>query len=61
LVLSSAETIVTVASTEAHWVALRALVPPDTAATGSHPIQFEIESLDSPGRLVEKSVFLIPR
>jgi cytochrome c oxidase accessory protein FixG len=57
----SSESIVTVASTEASWVALRALVPPDTAAPGSYPIQFEIESLDSPGRLVEKSAFLIPR
>jgi cytochrome c oxidase accessory protein FixG len=57
----SSETIVPVASTEAHWVALRALVPPDSSAPGSHPIQFEIESLDSPGKLVEKSVFLIPR
>jgi cytochrome c oxidase accessory protein FixG len=57
----SSESIVTVASTEASWVALRALVPPDTAAPGSYPIQFEIESLDSPGRLIEKSAFLIPR
>lgn len=57
----SSESIVTVESTQAHWVALRALAPPEAAASGSHPIQFEIESLDSPGRLVEKSVFLIPR
>ena len=57
----SSEAIVPVASTEAHWVALRALVPPDSSAPGSYPIQFTIESLDSPGKLVEKSVFLIPR
>jgi polyferredoxin len=57
----SKETIVSIASTEAHWVPVQVVAPPGAAAPGSHPIQFEIESLDSPGRLVEKSAFLIPR
>ncbi len=59
--LVSSETVVPVASTEAHWVAVRVQAPFDTAAPGSHAIRFEIESLDTPGHLSEKSVFLVPR
>jgi len=31
------------------------------ATPGSHPMQFEIDSLDSPGHLTEKSIFMVPR
>ncbi|MDO8249929.1 MAG: FixG Ig-like domain-containing protein, partial [Rhodoferax sp.] len=57
----TSDNTVLVASTEARWVAVRVQAPFEAAAPGSHPIQFEIEALDSPGRLVEKSVFLVPR
>ena len=57
----SSENIVTVGSTESRWVAVRVQAPFDAAAPGSHAMQFEIESLDSPGHLNEKSVFLVPR
>jgi cytochrome c oxidase accessory protein FixG len=57
----TSDNTVLVASTEARWVPVRVQAPFDAAAPGSHPIQFEIEALDSPGRLVEKSVFLVPR
>jgi len=30
-------------------------------APGSHTMQFEIQSLDAPGHLTEKSIFLVPR
>jgi cytochrome c oxidase accessory protein FixG len=60
LVVSS-ENIVTVGSTESRWVAVRVQAPFDAASPGSHAMQFEIESLDSPGHLNEKSVFLVPR
>ncbi|MEO8120744.1 MAG: cytochrome c oxidase accessory protein CcoG, partial [Rhodoferax sp.] len=60
LALTSDNTVL-VASTEARWVPVRVQAPFDAAAPGSHPIQFEIEALDTPGRLVEKSVFLVPR
>jgi cytochrome c oxidase accessory protein FixG len=60
LVVSS-ENVVAVASTESRWVAVRVQAPFDAATPGSHAMQFEIESLDSPGRLNEKSVFLVPR
>jgi len=57
----SSENVVTVESTQSRWVAVRVQAPFDTAAPGSHPIQFEIASLDSPGSLSEKSAFLVPR
>ena len=57
----SSENIVAVGSTESRWVAVRVQAPFDAAAPGSHAMQFEIESLDSPGHLNEKSVFLVPR
>jgi cytochrome c oxidase accessory protein FixG len=60
LVVSS-ESVVAVGSTESRWVAVRVQAPFDVAAPGSHTMHFEIESLDSPGRLSEKSVFIVPR
>ena len=52
---------VRVASTEARTVAVRVRAPFDAAAPGSHEIHFVIESLDAPGRLDEKSTFLLPK
>jgi cytochrome c oxidase accessory protein FixG len=52
---------VMVDATQSRWVALRLQLPPDAAPAGSHPIRLAIEALDSPGRLVEKSAFLVPR
>ena len=60
LVLSS-ENVVRVESTQSRRVAVRVQAPLAAAAPGSHAIHFEIESLDSPGHLTEKSVFLVPR
>ena len=51
----------TVESTEARWVVIALQLPYDAAPAGSHPIHFDIESLDSPGKLAEKSVFLVPQ
>jgi len=59
LVVTS-ENMVMVASTEERWVPVRVQAPPDAWVPGSHVMQFEIESLDSPGHLTEKSVFLVP-
>lgn len=53
--------MVTIESTQSHWVAVRVQAPHDVAAPGSHTIQFHIDSLDSPGKLIEKSAFLVPR
>ena len=57
----ASEDTVTVDSTESRWVAVRVQAPFDVAAPGSHPMHFEIMSLDSTGLLQEKSVFLVPR
>ena len=57
----SSEAVVDVKSTESRWVAVRVQAPFDVAAPGSHAMQFDIQSLDTPGQLVEKSVFLVPR
>lgn len=48
-------------SAQARWVVVGLQVPYDSAPAGSHPIQFQIESLDGGAKLDEKSVFLIPR
>lgn len=53
--------VVTIESTQSHWVAVRVQAPFDVASPGSHSILFQIDSLDSPGHLTEKSAFLVPR
>jgi cytochrome c oxidase accessory protein FixG len=55
------DSVVAVESTQSRWVAVRVQLPYDAAPAGSHPIQFEITSIDSPGKLTEKSVFIVPR
>jgi len=60
LVISS-ETLVSVAATQSRWVAVRLQLPPEAGVPGSHPIRFEIDSLDAAGHLSERSVFLVPQ
>jgi len=57
----SSDNEVLVDSTQSRWVAVRVQLPADAAAPGSHPIQFEIDSLDQAAKVSEKSVFLVPR
>ena len=57
----ASDNVVMVPSTEARVVTMRVQLPANSATPGSHPMQFEIESLDLPGHLTEKSVFLMPR
>jgi cytochrome c oxidase accessory protein FixG len=52
---------VEVESTLARWVAVRVEAPPEAAAPGSVPIQFEIEAPGLRAKLEEKSVFIVPR
>jgi cytochrome c oxidase accessory protein FixG len=51
----------TVESTQQRRLVVRLQAPFEAAAPGTYPIEFRIESLDSPGNLVEKSVFMIPK
>ncbi|MDD5030100.1 MAG: cytochrome c oxidase accessory protein CcoG [Rhodoferax sp.] len=60
LIITSEDTI-TVKSTEARTLPIRVQAPFEAAPPGSHEIHFEIESLDTPGKLREESKFMIPR
>jgi cytochrome c oxidase accessory protein FixG len=60
LVITS-ETTFKVESTKAITVPVRVQAPFGIAEPGSHEIHFEIESLDNPGKLSEKSTFIIPK
>jgi polyferredoxin len=50
----------TVPAAQARWLVVRAQLPPEVAPPGSHPIKFEIESIDMHVHDAEKSVFLVP-
>ena len=52
---------VEIESTLARWVAVRVEAPPEAAAPGSVPIQFEIDAPGLNAKLEEKSVFIVPR
>jgi len=53
---------VEVLPTEVRSAVLRVQVPPGVAATGSHPIRFEIRAIgDASVQVTEKAAFLIPR
>jgi cytochrome c oxidase accessory protein FixG len=55
-------TEVEVLPTEVRSAAVRVQIPPGTAGTGSHPIQFEIRSTGGEvARVTEKAAFLVPR
>jgi polyferredoxin len=55
------DSLIAVGPTEARWVVIRAQLPYEAAAPGSHPIHFEIAAQDAPAHVSEKSVFLVPR
>jgi hypothetical protein len=63
-VMTDSEDLV-VESTQSRWVSVRLQVPYDSAVAGSYPVRFTIEASDEDEKahtkLVEKSVFLIPR
>lgn len=59
LVVTS-ENVIMVPATEERWVPVRVQAPPQAMAPGLHPMQFEIDALDSPGHLREKSIFSVP-
>jgi cytochrome c oxidase accessory protein FixG len=60
LMLASESTF-SVGATESRWIPVTLQLPYEGASAGSHEIHFEIESINSPGRVTEKSVFLVPR
>ena len=48
-------------ATQARGVPVTLQLPYEAASPGSHEIHFVIEAVNSPGRVIEKSVFLVPR
>lgn len=46
---------------EAHWVPVQLQIPYGSATPGSHPVWFEVHSLDGSVNVSEKSTFLVPR
>ena len=48
-------------ATESRWVPVTLQLPYEAAAAGSHEIHFEVEAVNSSVRVIEKSVFLVPR
>ncbi len=61
LVLASDNSAVSIASTQARWVAVRLQAPYDAAKPGSHPIRFLITGRNGIGQVTEKSVFIVPQ
>ncbi|MEJ8839660.1 cytochrome c oxidase accessory protein CcoG [Ramlibacter sp. AN1133] len=56
----ASERVFEVGPAESRWVAVRLQIPYGSAASGSHPIHFEIDN-GADARVREKSVFLVPR
>ncbi len=52
---------VTVNPAESRWIPVRLQIPDGSIASGSHQVQFAVQSLESRETVVEKSVFLVPR
>jgi len=48
-------------ATQSRWVAVRVQLPYERAMPGSHPILFDIAEQGSDHKVIEKSVFLVPR
>jgi cytochrome c oxidase accessory protein FixG len=46
---------------ESRWIVVDLKIPDGAAESGSHKIQFEIESLETKEKVTEKSIFLVPR
>ena len=55
------EASVSVNPTESRWVPVTLQLPYEAATAGSHAIHFEVEAINAPGRVIEKSICLVPR
>ena len=57
----ASEAQIAIPATESRWVPVQVHLPYGSAASGSHPIYFEVQALEHPAKVEEKSVFLVPR
>lgn len=46
---------------ESRWIPVRVQIPDGSMASGSHRIEFEVESIETEEKVEEKAVFLVPR
>ena len=60
LELEMAEPEVKIDASQSRWVAIRLQIPYGSAEPGSHPVQFEIQAVESGEKISEKSLFLVP-
>jgi len=59
--VAGANKTVTVNPAESRWIPVRLQIPDGSIKSGSHPVQFEVKSVESNEVVVEKSIFLVPR
>ena len=57
----ASEAEVEIGAAESRWVAVRLQIPYGSAASGSHPVQFDVQAVGAAAQVTEKSVFLVPR
>lgn len=57
----ASEAQVMIGATESRWVPVQVHLPYGNAEAGSHPIYFEVQAIEHPAKVEEKSVFLVPR
>lgn len=57
----ASESEILIPATESRWVPVQVHLPYGNADAGSHPIYFEVQAVEHPARVEEKSVFLVPR
>jgi len=52
---------ITIDPTQSRWIAVRVQLPYEGATAGSHPFNFEITAQSTGDKIIEKSVFIVPR
>jgi cytochrome c oxidase accessory protein FixG len=57
----ASEPAMEIEATQSRWVAVRVQLPYERATPGSHPIHFLVTAEQGGARVVEKSVFVVPR
>ena len=57
----SPEEPVEVGPAQSRWVAVRLQLPYGAAEPGSHPVYFDVRSVDGVARVSEKATFMVPR
>ncbi len=59
--LHMGEDLIGIEASQSRWVAIRLQIPYGSVPSGSHPVNFEVEAVESGISVNEKSLFLVPR